>query len=314
MCMFKDKNKKFQIDVKHIPHGTQIVTLVDKVKDDYIYKQGRTGVVIDSDYQLNTYVVRFSNDTELTFEREELVIRKVEIENFIQQFAPESQYLKQNIIYECLVGSKAFGLADEESDEDIRGIYVAPDDVLMSLWGAPEQLEDKECDTVHWELEKYLRLALKANPNVLETMWTPLIRKKTDLAEQLLGIREIFLSQHIFKTFGGYALSQFKKMKTEYQQTGNFRNKHALHLIRLLISGAKALTEGAIMIDVSEYRSDLLAIKAGTLSFEEIQQWRRQLEEEFNRAHEKTILPELPDVKAANEFLLKARQFAREQM
>lgn len=311
--MFKDKKKQFQIDVKHIPHGTQVVTLVDRQKDDYTYKQGRTGVVVDGDENTNTYVVRFSNDNELTYTREELVIRKVEIENFIQQFAPDATLLKNNIIYECITGSRAYGLADDDSDKDTRGIYIAPDDVLLSLWGTPEQLEDNQNDTVHWELEKFLRLALKANPNVLETLWSPMVTIKTELAEELLGIREIFLSQHIFKTFGGYALSQFKKMQTVYKKTGQYRNKHALHLIRLLISGASALEHGHVMVDVGEYRQQLMAIKSGELTFEEIQKWRKKLEEKFNRAYAATKLPALPDVEKANSFLLKARKYIRSE-
>ena len=221
--------------------------------------------------------------------------------------APDRNELYKCLIYECIVGSKAFGLSDENSDDDIRGIYLSPNDVLFSLWGAPEQLEDKERDKVYWELEKYIRLALKANPNILETLWTPMVSIKTETAEELLSIRESFLSKYIFKTFGGYAISQFNKMKSEYLKTGKYRTKHALHLIRLLISGAEALRHGYIMIDVSKYKNDLLAIKSGKLDFSEIQIWREQLEDDFNLAYTQTTLPDLPDVKKANDFLLKVR-------
>jgi predicted nucleotidyltransferase len=306
--MFKEKKKQFQIDVKHIPHGTQIVTMVDKVLKDYKYKTGRTGVIIDSNFDNNTYTIRFSDNAEVEYERREITIRKIEIENFIQTFAPEPKQLKENIIYECLTGSRAFGLATESSDDDIRGIYLAPPEVHLSLWGAPEQLEDKQADIVYWELEKFLRLALKANPNVLETLWSPLIKISTPLSSELLEMRESFLSRHIFKTYGGYAISQFEKMKKDFQKAGKFKTKHALHLIRLLLSGTTALKEGYIMVDASHYRSQLLSIKEGQMSFEEIQQWRKELEIEFNQAYESTKLPELPDVKKANQFLLKARQ------
>ncbi|MEW5821271.1 MAG: nucleotidyltransferase domain-containing protein [Cyanobacteriota bacterium] len=306
--MFKDKKKKFQIDIKHIAHGTQVVTLSDKIFADVKYKSGRTGVVIESSISNNSYIVRFSDDIEIEYTREELVIRKIEIENFIQNFAPNSKELEKYIIYECMVGSRAFGLSDESSDDDIRGIYLSPVSLVMSLWGAPEQIEDRENDRIYWEIEKYLRLALKANPNVLETLWTPMIIKQTELAKELINIREVFLSKHIFKTFGGYALSQFTKMKNEYERTGKYRVKHALHLIRLLISGALALKEGYIMVDVSEYKNDLMSIKTGKLNFDEIQEWRKELQNKFNCAYENTILPDLPDVTKANEFLLKARK------
>lgn len=308
--MFKEKKKKFQIDISHIPHGTQVVTLCDRHFGEKKYKSGRTAIVIDSDNRTKTYVLRFSDNTEIKFHRNELVIRKIEIENFIQNFTPKQEELEQHIIYECIVGSKAYGLSNENSDDDIRGIYLAPPTDLLSLWGAPGQIEDKHNDRVYWELEKFIRLALKANPNVLETLWTPLINVKTDIAIGLIEIREAFLSKHIFKTFGGYAISQFTKMKNEYERTGRFKEKHALHLIRLLISGSVALSEGHIMIDVSPYRDHLMAIKNGRLSFEEVQCWRKELENNFNDAYENTHLPDLPDVEKANNFLLMARKYS----
>lgn len=311
--MFNDKKKQFQIEIKHIPHGTQVVTLVDKHKNNIKYKNGRTGVVIGSENKNNTYVVKFSDDTELSYLRDELAVRKVEVENLIQTFSPEEIEIRKYIIYECVVGSKAYGLSDINSDEDIRGIYLAPLDLLHSLWGAPEQIEDKLKDQVYWELEKFIRLALKANPNVLETMWTPIVNYKSQLADRLILNREMFLSKHIFKTFGGYALSQFNKMNNEYLRTGSYKSKHALHLIRLLISGAEALRYGYIMIDVSVYRNELLLIKAGDLSFEEIQEWRKELEIKFNEAYENTKLPDLPDVKKANDFLISARKVFNNQ-
>ncbi|MGD9580515.1 MAG: nucleotidyltransferase domain-containing protein [Vampirovibrionia bacterium] len=306
--IFNDKKKKFLIDTKHIAHGTQIVTLIDKVKDNIKYKSGRTGVIIDSEEKSNTYVVKFSNDCLLNYERNEITIRKLEIDNFIQNFSPENKDLKEHIIYECIVGSKAFGLADNNSDNDVRGIYLAPNDLLHSLWGAPEQLEDKKEDKIYWELEKFIRLALKGNPNILETMWSPLINYKSDLADQLIEIREIFLSKHIFNTYGGYTISQFNKMNNEYKSTEKYRTKHALHLIRLLISGTEALKHGYIMIDVSEYRNTLLSIKKGEFSFTEVEELRKELELKFNEAYENTKLPDYPDVKKANDFLILARK------
>ena len=53
--MFKDKKKQFQIDIKHIPHGTQVVTLCDREYNKKLYKTGRTGLIINSDNKMNTY-------------------------------------------------------------------------------------------------------------------------------------------------------------------------------------------------------------------------------------------------------------------
>ena len=50
--------------------------------------------------------------------------------------------LFDHVIYRCVVGSRAYGLDEEGSDTDRRGIYVPPAERHCSLYGVPEQLED----------------------------------------------------------------------------------------------------------------------------------------------------------------------------
>ena len=99
-----------------------------------------------------------------------------------------------------------------------------------------------------WELEKFLRLALKANPNILEVLWTPIVLESTELGNRLRELRTAFLSKHLYKTYSGYVLSQFRRMKNRFDKDGQFKNKHAMHLLRLLFSGIHALKTGEIMI------------------------------------------------------------------
>ena len=67
------------------------------------------------------------------------------------------------------------------------------------------------------ELQKFLIMALKANPNILECLYSPMVEKVTPLGEEILTLRERFLSQMIFQTFNGYAMSQFKKIEQDIQ-------------------------------------------------------------------------------------------------
>src|SRR6185295_16233784 len=80
-----------------------------------------------------------------------------------------------HVVYRCIVGSKAYGLDDADSDVDRRGIYLPPASLHWSLYGVPEQLENAATEETYWEMQKFLTLALKANPNVLECLYTPLI-------------------------------------------------------------------------------------------------------------------------------------------
>ena len=45
------------------------------------------------------------------------------------------QELKESncIIFECISGSKAYGLATENSDDDIRGVFIMPRDQFYAL-------------------------------------------------------------------------------------------------------------------------------------------------------------------------------------
>src|SRR5204862_713137 len=102
--------------------------------------------------------------------------------------------LESLVIYRCVVASRAYGLDHDESDTDRRGIYLAPADLQWSLYGAPEQFEDNANQSCYWELQKFLIMALKANPNILEYLYSPMVEKVTALGEELLSIRAGFLS------------------------------------------------------------------------------------------------------------------------
>ncbi len=216
--------------------------------------------------------------------------------------------LRSYVIYRCIVGSQAFGLAEFGSDTDRRGIYLPPAELHWSLQGVPEQIEDHEAQECYWELQKFLTLALKANPNVLECLYTPLVELTTPLAEELRGMRSAFLSKLAYQTYSGYVLSQFKKMGQDLRTRGKIRWKHAMHLVRLLLSGIELLRSGTLPVDVGSHRERLLAIRRGEMPWAQVDKWCLALQSELDAAYAATPLPDQPDHAAANRFLLKARR------
>jgi predicted nucleotidyltransferase len=221
--------------------------------------------------------------------------------------------LRDRIIYRCVIGSRAYGLEDDNSDTDRRGIYLPPAELHWSLYGVPEQLENDETQEAYWEIQKFIVLALKANPNVLECLYSPLVEFATPLAQELLSMREAFLSKLVFQTYSGYVASQFKKMQTDIQNQGRVKWKHVMHLIRLLISGIDVLREGKVTVDVGTARDQLLAIKRGQVTFSDADAWRKSLQVEFEQAFKQTALPDRPDYERANAFLIRARIFAMQK-
>jgi predicted nucleotidyltransferase len=201
-------------------------------------------------------------------------------------------------------------LDDEQSDTDRRGFYLPSAQMHWSLFGVPEQLENDETQEAYWELQKFIVLALKANPNVLECLYSPIVELATPLAQELLSIREVFLSKLVFQTYSGYVASQFKKMQTDIRNQGRVKWKHVMHLIRLLISGIDVLREGELIVRVRDQRDQLLAIKRGEWTFAQVDAYRKQLQIEFERSFQETSLPDRPDYERANAFLIEARRRA----
>ena len=253
------------------------------------------------------YRVKFADGREDNFTRAQFTVFKhtdAEIPG-----APAEADLYRYVNFRCITGSTAYGLQHEASDVDRRGFYLPPAHLHWSLSGVPEQLES-EHEEVYWELEKFIRLALKANPNVLECLYTPLIETCTPLAQELIDLRNIFLSQHVHRTYNSYVLSQFKKLEQDLRNQHELRWKHVMHLIRLLLSGVTALEEGFVPLRMDLHRHRLLDIRHGRLPWAEVEAWRLALHQRLDAALARTALPEHPDYAAANDFLVRARRHA----
>jgi predicted nucleotidyltransferase len=294
-----------------LPPGTQVVTRSEARGTDGrpVHPRGSVAVIVQSPADpWHAYRVRFLDNFECSFPRDELAV----LSHF--KTAPDEPLREHNlyehVIYRCIVGSRAYGLDNDESDTDRRGIYLPPADLHWSLFGVPEQLENPQTEEVYWELQKFLVLALKANPNILECLYTPLVEHASPLAEELRGLRQHFLSKLVYQTYNGYVASQFKKLQQDLRNKGQVKPKHIMHLIRLLLAGIETLRTGTVPVDVGEHRERLLAIRNSQVPFEEADRWRLELHREFEAAYATTPLPDRPDYERANAFLLKARRWA----
>ena len=116
------------------------------------------------------------------------------------------------ILLECISGSRAYGLATETSDTDIRGVFIMPKKDYYGLSYFP-QINNESQDVVFYELKRFIELLSRNNPNMLELIAVPeeAIIYKNPLMDKLKP--EIFLSKQCKNTFAGYAISQVKKAK-----------------------------------------------------------------------------------------------------
>ncbi|MGU3373798.1 nucleotidyltransferase domain-containing protein [Chryseobacterium sp. M5A1_1a] len=119
---------------------------------------------------------------------------------------------KNLILFEAISGSRAFGLATENSDTDIRGVYYLPKEDFFGLNYIP-QISNETNDITYYEIGRFVELLQKNNPNILEVLASPedCILQKNPVMDLLKT--EDFLSKLCKDTFAGYAISQIKKAK-----------------------------------------------------------------------------------------------------
>ena len=288
-------------------------------------------------------------------------------------------------IYETVYGSRAFGLATAESDEDIRGVLVGPKAWYFGFRPAPEQITLHK-EHVLYEVRKLFKLGEAANPTVIEMLWVdPRFHRIVRTAgERLLAARDLFLTRRVKDTFGGYAHSQLKRIKThrrwllsppsekptraqfglpertviprdqwgalealiadgkvdqaeltpnflkaldrersyraaqrewrqfcEWRKTRNpvraelerrygYDTKHAQHLLRLLRMGVEILEQQRVIVERPD-RDELLAIRNGAWSYEQLLAESEGLHGRLQEAAEDSALPEVPDQDALEE-------------
>ncbi|MFY9344466.1 MAG: nucleotidyltransferase domain-containing protein [Planctomycetota bacterium] len=294
-----------------LPAGTQVVTTVDLRGDagGVRVPRGAMGTILKSPADgTHSYWVRLVDGAEHAFTRAQIAT----LARFQDhELAPAGgRELFARVILQVIVGSRAYGLHGADSDTDRRGVYLPPAELHWSLYGVPEQIDDEPAQATFWELQKFVVMGLKANPNVLECLWSPLVGSCTALGRELLALRSAFLSRLVFQTYSGYVASQFRKIEADWRQHGAPKWKHVMHLLRLLGAGVGVLRTGEVAVDVGDQRERLLAVRRGELPWPEVEAWRLDLHQQFTAAAQATALPERPDYERVDAFLRRARRLA----
>ncbi len=122
------------------------------------------------------------------------------------------------IIHECIVGSHLYGTNKEGSDIDIKGVYVLPTDMILSGQYI-EQISDDKQDTTYYEIGRFIELAAKANPNILDVLGSDKITFITDKWKEYFPDITPYLTTELKKTFLGYAHTQILKAKGMNKKT-----------------------------------------------------------------------------------------------
>jgi hypothetical protein len=296
-----------------LPVGTQVVTTVDLRGDagGVRLPRGAVGTVVKSPADAtHAYWIRLADGRELALKRHQLATLARHQDRELAPVELGGAALFERVILAVVVGSRAYGLDEPGSDTDRRGVYLPPAELHWSLFGVPEQIDDEPGQRTFWELHKFLVMGLKANPGVLECLWSPLVEHATDLGRELLALRSALLSKLVFQTYSGYVASQFKKIAADLRQRGAPKWKHVMHLLRLLDAGVTLLATGELPVAVGAERERLLAVRRGELAWADVEAWRQDLHARFEAAALGTPLPDRPDYERVDAFLRRARRLA----
>ncbi|MFD7923954.1 DNA polymerase beta superfamily protein [Streptomyces sp. NPDC059740] len=216
--------------------------------------------------------------------------------------------VERHTVLTWVTGSRAQGLAMPDSDTDRRGVYLAP---TASFWGLdkpPAHLTGPRPEEFSWELERFLHLALRSNPTVLECLFSPLLEYADETGRALLDLRGAFLSRAAAGTFTGYADRQQARLAADRSAGRPPRPKHALHLLRTLLTCRDLLRTGELTLDVGPAREELLAVRAGELDPAYVAARAEDLRREVAEAALTSPLPPHPDRDRVEAFLRAVRR------
>lgn len=248
----------------------------------------------------------------------------------------DQKWIKDNLHYEVIMGSQAYGVSHDTSDMDIYGWCIPP-----KLWVFPHltgyidgfgpkpqrfdqfQLHavkdaDKqiEYDFTIYSVVKYMDLVAENNPNMIDSLFVPVhcVTHQTQIGAMIRDHRRQFLHRGAFHKFKGYAYSQIHKIRTKQTHDNmstkrresiekyGYDVKFAYHCIRLLDECEQILIHQDI--DLQRNREQLKAIRRGEWQLEYLIEWFEQKEKQLEQLYLDSKLPDRPDHKMLNKLLI----------
>lgn len=221
-----------------------------------------------------------------------------------------------SIILEGVTGSTAYGLATENSDVDIKGIYLLPTSEVLKMGFDPQHTtkDHTDPDWVYHEVGKFMKLVVSGNPTVTELLYLDEYTHLTPIGQMLIDNRDAFLStKAVMNAYRGYAFSQAKKLNNRTEQglegyDSSLKNrfaKHSRHLYRLMLQCEQLITTGTLQVKLTkEQREECFALGEKTAS--EVVDYFLRRDAEINKLV--SVLPDAPDVDRINNLLYEIRR------
>lgn len=211
-------------------------------------------------------------------------------------------------ILKVIVGSHAHGLANGKSDVDYRGVFVIPTSEILAIGSHRDEtrwIEGNEDDT-SWEIGKFLLMATKCNPTVLECFLSP-IQWDNDYGKELVELfPHVWNSQYVKDAFIGYGVNQRKKF---FDNKDKRAPKYATAYLRVLYNAYELLSRGVFSVNLTgtPVYEHCKRFKAGDCTpgevINECFRWETKVLKAYKANPDKKT-----NMEPVNEFLLKVRK------
>lgn len=225
--------------------------------------------------------------------------------------------LRAQPVLTTVVGSHAHGLATPTSDVDYVVVFAWPTEAFLGFtdfpvsWETLNQVGDPPTllDVKVYEIGKFVQLAMKCNPSILEVLWTPNTFNPfaTSMGGQLRDLRDAFLSEAAIRaSYLGYAHAQHKKWVRQAKDAVTPSvQKNIRHSFRLLLQAQDLL--GGKPLEV--YVKDRLPASLDEMSLLEAIEYYQDLRNELDASPRyRGKVPPKSDQKRIEAFLRMARK------
>lgn len=147
-------------------------------------------------------------------------------------FLKTNPHLGNNIILLTLGGSYSYGTNVEGSDVDVRGCALNSPSDLIGLSNF-EQVVNTITDTTIYSFNKLIQLLLNCNPNTIEMLGCNLEHYiyMTNIGQEMINNRKLFLSRRAAYAFGGFANQQLRRLENAVARDKLSQGKREEHIL-----------------------------------------------------------------------------------
>ena len=244
------------------------------------------------------------------------------------------KWLPNNTAMLVIMGSQAYGVSNDDSDQDIYGFCIPPKELVFphlagEIPGFGRQIQrfevwqehhiqnfakEVEHDFAVYGIVKYFQLCTENNPNMIDSLFVPqnCVIHSTQIGLMVRENRKMFLHKGAWHKFKGYAYAQMNKIgqksnasnpkRQETIEKFGYDVKFAYHVVRLMNEVEQILVEGNL--DLQRNREQLKSIRRGEWTLDQLKEYFTNKEHALETAYANSSLPHGPDEDRVKALLM----------